>query len=253
MNGVLEQQIVRKKTRWVYFLWQQCKKYTGWFRQGTLLLIIGLGIYFGITKSNYFSVQKIEVVGDFRYINRDQVVAKSGLKPGMNLFEVSLNRVRENLEQLPWVKEVLIRRQLPSSVWIHLKEEEPRALLLKKNLTFISSEGKLIAPFQGLQNADWPVFTGFDSQQKIRGGVELLNFFQKKQEFQLFRVAEIHYNGATGFSVVTNDRPMEIHLGEDQIEKKLERLQALWPKVSKRWSNIRGIDLDYEDKVVLKI
>ncbi len=72
----------------------------------------------------FFNAETIIVEGNSRY-SAAQILEQGGLKVGQNLFRLDKFKVIDQMKELPYVKEVTIRRQLPSKLKITVLENEP--------------------------------------------------------------------------------------------------------------------------------
>src|SRR5947209_8297011 len=68
-----------------------------------------------------FAITQI-VVEDDGALTPQQVAAFAGVAVGQNLLSLDLNQVRRNLEMLPVVRRVEVRRILPQKLFIHVDE-----------------------------------------------------------------------------------------------------------------------------------
>ena len=71
----------------------------------------------------FFNAETIIVEGNTHY-SVETLLEQGGLKVGQNLFRLDKFEVIEKMEQLPYVKEVTIDRQLPSTLEIHVVENQ---------------------------------------------------------------------------------------------------------------------------------
>jgi len=220
---------------------------------GAALLGVGLLSWLALTQSPHFALTQIEVTGDLQHLSKDQILGAARVSLGDNLFSISLKKVEQNILSLPWAASVSVRRQAPSILWIQVKEQQPVALLLNGKLHFVSAEGVAFKEVEKESGRDLPVITGFDKQDSLQQTVQLIRFLENSNDFELFGLSEIHYNEATGFSVVTLSGPMEVKLGKEGFEEKIDRLKSIWPSVKERLGRVRGIDLDYADKAFVKL
>lgn len=219
-----------------------------------VVLVFLLSLFaLGMVRSPYFSIQKIEVAGDLKHLSMDAVVEASKVSLRTNLFSVSLHETEKNVLKLPWVQSVSIRRQVPDTLWIYVKEYRPIALLLEEQFYFVSQGGGVFKKVEEEVTRDLPVITGLKKEDRLDDVMQLLKIFNKSDDFRLFGLSEIHYNDVTGFSIVTLMGPMEIRLGRDHFENKLKRLKQIWTKLDKRYARVRGVDLDYEDRAFVKL
>lgn len=254
MGKSTDNQMIIKRPK--HLLSRMAKRVKGPLRTlcgASLVVLAGFAIWLGLSRSGYFTLQKIEVVGNLKQLTVAEVEEASQVKMGVNLFGFSLKEVEKNVLQLPWVGSVSVRRQVPQTLWIHVQEQKPVALLLSSKLYFISYEGKIFKEVEQELARDLPVLTGFKKEDSLEEALQLVHFFEGSSDFDLFGLSEIHYNDAEGFSVVTLSGPMEVKLGRGNFEGKLNRLKKIWPKLSQSLGRVHGIDLDYEDRAFVKL
>lgn len=77
----------------------------------------------------FFRVEKVTVSGSTIY-SHEQIVAASGIESGDNLFLIrKIPTARKILQELPYIKEVQPRRDLPSTFHIDVTECTPAAVI----------------------------------------------------------------------------------------------------------------------------
>lgn len=253
MNNVLENQNIVKRHRSLFILVRKVKRVLLRVSYVLLPVLVVLGLAWGITQSGTFALQKVDIVGDFQNVSLEEIQKAADLSLERNLFQISLQKIEKNILTLKWVDQVLIRRQVPHALWIHVKEHEPRALLLDKRLYFVSKEGTVFKEVERETIRDLPVITGLKKEDAMREVLHLIDFFSARDDFSVFGLSEIHYNEPAGFSFVTMTGPTEIRLGRENFEKKLDRLQTIWSRVKPELGRIKGVDLDYEDRAFVKL
>lgn len=220
-----------------------------------LLAGIAMGIlgYQWIHATSLFALERLEVAGDLKELTLEEILKKANVPLKKNLFQISLKEVKKDITTLPWVKQVSVRRQVPSTLWVHVREHKPQALLLDGRLYFVSEEGVVFKPVGKESNRDLPVITGLKKSDSLEEALQLIHFLRDFSDFELFGLSEIHYNEVTGFSIVTLQGPMEIRLGRENIAFKIIRLKKMWESLEGRLPRVRGIDLDYEDRAFVKL
>ncbi|MDO8526799.1 MAG: cell division protein FtsQ/DivIB [Deltaproteobacteria bacterium] len=254
MSPILEQQEIAKKPKHrLRRLFRKAKGPLRWILTGVAFVLVGAGVWFGICHSSLFNLQKIGVVGDLKQLTTDEVTKASALVPGINLFQIVLGDVEKRVSKLPWASVVSVRREAPQTLWIHVTEQKPKALLLSDKLYFVSGSGVVFKPVEQESCRDLPVLTGLTPSDSLTEAMELIRFLENSADFELFGLSEIHYNDANGFSIVTLKGPMEVKLGKKEFESKIMRLKKIWPELEAALGHIHGIDLDYEDRAVVKL
>lgn len=250
MDTILANQAVLRRPRAGLF-----KRYRPWLK-GTGLLILAAGfsaaVGWGIKYSPTFALETIEVVGRLERLTQAQILKAAALQTGVNLFSLNLKELEARIAGLQWVRSVAIRRQVPGTLWIHLVEQEPKALLLADRLYFVSAAGVVFKALEGETDRDLAVITGLSRGQNLQTALQLIDFFAG-HDLAVFGLSEIHYNTATGYSVVTLQGPVEVKLGRSHFETKLARLKKIWATLEARMPSLRGIDLNYEEKAVIKL
>lgn len=116
----------------------------------------------------FFRVNSVTVQGNTRY-TEDEVIAVSGIVSGDNLIALSKGKIASTIRmQLPYVESVSIRRKLPDSVEITVRERVAVASVgSESGRWLISSQGKLLE-----EAADQPVLpvVGLLAQSPYAGG-----------------------------------------------------------------------------------
>ena len=76
--------------------------------------------------SPIFHVGQIDIIGNYE-ISRQEILSVAELSVGVNIFSFSARRTTQLVENLPYVYEASIIRQLPDRVAIYLRERAPVA------------------------------------------------------------------------------------------------------------------------------
>lgn len=93
--------------------------------------------------NKYFEISNIEVdVGLKAVITETLVREHAGIKPGMNLFEVPIKKIRSDfLKNMSNIKDMEIRRRLPDTLKIRIIEREPVARIGRTGVLVADSDG----------------------------------------------------------------------------------------------------------------
>jgi len=119
-----------------------------------VLLMLGI-----ILKSDYFKIDTIEVVGN-KNLSKADIIDSSKISKKENIFKISKKIVKEEVEELPFVKEAKIKRKLPRTVIIDVIEREEK-LLIKNISTYlvIDKEGYILKQVE-TNDENLPVLLG---------------------------------------------------------------------------------------------
>jgi hypothetical protein len=106
-----------------------------------LLLAVVFGVlvfvaYRSAASASFFALRTVDVEGA-RRASREEISAAVRRSAGAGVWQADLDRVAAELRALPWVRDVVVARVLPSGLRVRVTEREPR--LVARN-----SAGKLV-------------------------------------------------------------------------------------------------------------
>ena len=109
----------------------------------------------------FFKTSQINVRGNSRY-SASQVVKASGVEKGDNLLRMNKTKIRESiLKKLPYVSEVQVVRELPSTVTIKIKEAQPACRYLAgENRWALLSQELRVMEITSAETENVPVLSG---------------------------------------------------------------------------------------------
>ncbi|MBW3616601.1 MAG: FtsQ-type POTRA domain-containing protein [Proteobacteria bacterium] len=112
-----------------------------------------------------FGVDAIEVKGASKHTEA-AVLAAAGVEPGDNILGVDLQAVRGRVDQVGWVEDVTVRRLLPDTLAISVKERRPMAVWqYKGRIGLVDATGKVIASADATQFPQLPLVVGAGAGQ----------------------------------------------------------------------------------------
>lgn len=209
-----------------------------------LLLALVAGLYeLGLRLLPYADrpISKVSVRGDLTYI--DQLAVQQRMEPFVeaSFFKVDLDGLRHDLEQMPWIAHVEVRRVWPDEVSVRLEEHLPiarwgdEALLNNGGQAFTPSD---LARYEHLPQLHGPK----RAQQRVMQQYQMLSQMLRPLGFSIARL-ELR---ARGSWFVTTDQGIELLLGRDQIIEKMRRFTAIYQQALVQESErIARIDLRY--------
>lgn len=230
-----------------------------------VIVFVGFACLYGVYQMMFlgptFSIRKIEVAGELKNISPDELIGLSGIKEGDNLFWVNVSGVHRQIIGNPWVKSVVVRRVLPSTLWIYVKEKEPLALILiGSDLYFVDEDGDPFKRAEYFEDKNLPVFTGLESmdntpvgkdESQIKIMLSIANLFSKSEFGGSRDLAEIHFDVVKGYSIMTRKEPVTILLGHAAFEDAIARVEEMFTAISGRPGRIQYMLVSEPNKVVV--
>ena len=252
--------IQRKPINWGKYL-----RPLGRIALGAAAVSLAFGILFGayraVCSTTFFRLREIEVSSAKR-LTREEILALVGVETGQDMARMNLKRMGEQLIQNPWVETVRIHRYFPDRLSITISEREPLAIVNMGFIYYLDRKGTVFKVLNQGDKLDYPVVTGFSEEEMssnptgtkdaLKTTCELLRILQEKGAFILADVSEIHYDKGYGFTLFTAAGALPVKVGSGDFAAKVDRFARIYQELMAQRSTLQYIDLDYNDKIVVK-
>ena len=231
-----------------------------------VLALVGLyGSYRGATavlNGPFFRVDDITVHGTDRLSHGEVLALLDGLRGGSILL-VDLNLWQRRLLTLPWIREVALRRVLPSTIDVVVAERTPVGLArIDTQLYLIDALGVIIDRY-GTQYAefDLPVIDGLSTErrgvvplidgERVALAVRLLSDVAARTDLER-RISQIDVSDVRDAVVILDESPTMIHLGDEQFLERLRSYVELAPALRERVPEIDYVDVRFGERVYVR-
>lgn len=231
-------------------------------------LLIGFFLYiFGKTaleKSSFFHIKELKVSGSLEKIAEEDLKLLSGIKQGDNIFSVDIKDVKAKLKALKDLKEVSVRRSLPSTIILEVKEYKPSFVLNTGRFYYVDQEGDVYKDISNTKDSkDFPFLSGLDEKfftedreaalKVIQEALSLKKAYHKFSLHEQLAISELNYDRNNGFTLYPEKKKYSIKVGSDQFEEKFKNLLQALDQLNHSKSKISTIDLNYSGKILVKI
>ena len=194
--------------------------------RGILLLavtgvIIGIFVYIP-----FFTLRDIKLIGA-TYITKDDIVKIANIYFGEPLFQLETDEVSKRLLHDLRIEAVTVRRDLPHTLEVEVKERKPVATIVcDYGYLDLDRNGKVIDSYKTLKTMPIPMITGAVVKDLYIGDdvqdemvKKILSFLQQMSEASLNKLSEVAVIGPDYVVAYTNSsKAVQIRIG------KLERL-----------------------------
>lgn len=149
------------------------KKIKRLMRLGILLLIIAGTIIFSLV-SPVFNITKIEAKGNEK-IDSQTILSLSGIHEGKNIFRISKKDITQKLKENSYIEEVNIKRILPGTIEIDVKERKiAYQVKVINSYVYLDYQGYILEVASKVGKV--PEIEGFTTEQdKLLNGKRLSN------------------------------------------------------------------------------
>lgn len=232
---------------------RQQEKIGRWIWTLFLVVVLGTGSYFGVRaaldrfffENAEYTLKRITFNLD-DILTREEALAETGLREGVNIFSVDLAKVEAALARIPQVETVRIERELPDHLTVSVTARQPVAWVAAEGETgdpsasekslLVDAAGFLMPPRRILpEYFHLPAIYGVKSDN-IRAGASLesedlrlallLIDTVARNPQSLLRIRSLDISRGYCIEVVS-DRNARILFGTGDFENQLARLQQL--------------------------
>jgi cell division septal protein FtsQ len=170
-----------------------------------------------------------------------------------NLLILDINTLKEKLTVHPWIRDIRVRKNFPSTLKISIEERHPAALLKKNHMSLIDRDGVVLQEVESLNTWNLPLFV--DSRnfkenmvEKLDLGWALLgNLGQSERE----KIAVIDLTEYENAKVKFKESPTWVIIGESHFKERI-RLYRAQESLLNQYGPLEYVDLRFEERIYIK-
>ena len=211
------------------------------------------------------SADDVQVTGN-QFVSREEVANALGLPlhagsgPGLNVFRLSLEAERKQVESIAWVRSAALMRILPNRLVVHVVERTPVAFAnAGGHVSLVDSDGVLLDKPESA-SFDFPVITGLESVANLderRARIALYQDFMRQLGEEIshsgWMISEAGLADADDLKVllVQGRDTLQVHFGHENFLEHFHTFLALLPELRKSNAPLDSVDLRYRNQVVV--
>jgi cell division protein FtsQ len=218
-----------------------------------LLIVVGIMVSGGLVVLKWMNdasrlpLSKLVVTGQTHYTTHDDIrQAILSLGPPGTFMSQDVDIIQQQIERLPWIKQVSVRKQWPDELKINLVEYTSVARW--NDLKMVDAQGvSFSVPANHIGKETLPMLYGPEgSEKEVLAGYHSMDDVLKASKFTL-KVASM--TARRSWQLVTSD-DVRIELGRSDTMKRLNRFIELYPALQQQGQNenkrISYVDLRYD-------
>jgi len=235
-----------------------------------LVCIVACIIFIGIHayNSEKFQVSSIAIYGckELDPQKVEQIIRDS--IPD-NILDIELTQLKDRLEQDPWIKDVEIRRVLPSGLIIHVNERIPSVIFeMQRELMIADSDGILLDRYDPKYGKlDVPVFKGIvgkdingyrsyqqENSARIQHALDMLAEIESGEPLYARKISEVDITDQNNLKIILVDDTVEIILGNKDYLKRLQNLMSSdnYRAMKEKNPDLYEVDLRYSHQIAYR-
>ena len=212
-----------------------------------------------VVSASTLQVRHIVVHGNVQLSAGEVQALVDGLR-GTSILTADLASFRRRLLQSPWVADVALRRVLPSTIEVFVRERRPMGrALLGSQLYLIDRQGTVIDEF-GPQYSefDLPIIDGLArapgsnepalDERRAELAARVIDAVAQRKDLAQ-RVSQIDVSDLHDAVVLLDEDAALLHLGEDRFVDRLQSYVDLAPTLRERVPEIDYVDLRFDARL----
>ena len=223
------------------------------------------GIYYGahaVAQAHTLQVRDIRIRGNQHLAKGEVLAILEGLR-GEHILATDLNEWRQRLMGSPWIEYAALRRLLPSTVEIIIRERRPLALARMSGTLFLIDDEGLVIDEYGPNYAqlDLPIVDGLTNGPPTNGPTidparaylagRVISALGPRPDL-LQRVSQLDVTNPHDAVLLLDQDPAFIHVGEDEFLERLQSYLDLSEALRARIPDIEYADLRFADRVYVR-
>ena len=157
-----------------------------------------------------------------------------------NFFTVDIDRLRQALEKLPWVRNASIRREFPHGLMLQIEEDQ--ALARWNDVALVNRQGEVFAAESEQQ---LPLFTGQDGTA-AEMAQQYAQFSQQLAGLDL-QVTQLGLSARHAWQLRLSNG-MVLELGREDMQRRLARFVEVYPySLAAASGKVKYVDLRYRN------
>jgi cell division protein FtsQ len=233
---------------------------------GVLVLIALYGVYRGggvLMHARLLQVDRLLVRGTERLSSGEVLAVLGGLR-GENIIWADLSAWRLRLLSSPWVRDVTLRRLLPSTVEVVVSERQPIGIARLDGRLYLVDERGVLMDEYGSQYADFdlPIIDGLTppaagdeggrtDAARAELAARLIASVGSRPEIAR-RLSQVDVSDLHNAAVMLSGDPAVLYVGEDRFLPRLQSYVDLAEALRERVQQIDYVDLRFGDRIYVR-
>lgn len=215
-----------------------------WLGVIMVLAGVGYGLWIGSQKlrdPKQFPLRQVRIEGQLHNLAEADFQPIAAGYLGQNFFMANLEELRATLATNPWVEEIAVRRWWPDIVEIKLRERVAFGYWGEHEM--VDTNGQRFRPTVVRQSGPWPKLAGPAGHEKA-----LIKTYRETRallEPLGLKLVKLVQDERRAWWL-TFDNGLEVYLGREQFEQRLQRLVRIYPQIlATQIDKIAVVDMRY--------
>ena len=222
--------------------------------RGLVFLVVSAMVLGFFVYVPFFTLSEIKLVGA-KYLTAEDVMKVGEIYMGEPLFQLETDVVQSRLSKDLRIEEVSVRRHLPHTLEVKIKERRPLATVVcDYGYLDLDRNGTIIDSYKSLKTMQIPMITGAAVRDLYIGDAvedetikKILDFLQRLNEETLNRLSEIAIVEADYIVMYSaTERPVQIRIGKmERLDEKARLTEDFLRDLETNPHPVEYVDFNY--------
>ena len=223
---------------------------------------LGWNFFAFIFSSNFCNIEDVIIKGN-DCLSEDEILSRSKVKLGENIFKLDLKKSKDSLIQEPWIKEIEIKRVIPNKIIISIKERKPAAIVHIGEEYFSSTkEGIVLSKTDRPEEKfSLPLVLGLEIDEIKIGEIidkpEFRTALESANSVEVIlpkKFCQVEILSSDDFMICNKDNTLKVRVnGPEGIINKENLLREALEKIEREKLLVEYIDIRFKDSLVIKL
>jgi cell division protein FtsQ len=206
-----------------------------------------VGIYLALQQVSAQRIETVAIEGQVNFVSEEEIKDTVSRFVSASLVALDLESLKNELEMLPWISKVAVRREWPDKLIINVEEE--LAIARWRDTELLNQQGQIFVPesIEGLSNL--PRLSGPARSEK-----EVMEQYQKFNQLMYplgVRIRDLSMNDRGALTMLLTNG-VKVKLGKEDVLERVRRLVAFMESsYSADLLNMETIDLRYTNGIAV--
>ena len=234
-------------------------------RAVVLAMLLAYATYQGVTSISAapsLQIGHMTVRGHERLSTGEVLALVEGLR-GENILAVDLDQWQEKLLSSPWVESATIRRVLPSTVEITVRERRPMGIArIGTAMYLVDARGVIIDEYgPTYADVDLPIIDGLAASPQDGGSIvdvaraefaaRVIGSLSTRPELQKL-VSQLDVSNLHDAVLILDGDPALLRLGDTDFVPRLQQYVDLAPALRERVTAVDYVDLRFDERLYVR-
>jgi len=227
--------------------------------RGLIFLIVSAAVLGFFVYVPFFTLSEIKLNGA-KYLTQEDILRAGNIYMGEPLFKLETDVVQSRLSKDLRIEEVTVRRHLPHTLEVTIKERRPLATIqCDYGYLDLDHDGIVLDSYKNLKEMQIPMITGAEVRDLYIGDEiddevvkKILDFLQRINEDTLNRLSEISIVEKDYVVMYSaTDQPVQIRIGKmERLDEKAHLTEDFINNMETNTKPVEYVDFNYTAPVI---